>query len=102
MKFKSDIQSEKTLSKEEFNNYTQMRAGILNLKGKRSDLFDMMRKTEKQMQSLQAEFAQNQEVIENAETQFQDFIDDLGKKYQLGDGIFNISETEPHIIKIVS
>jgi predicted DNA-binding ArsR family transcriptional regulator len=102
MKFKSDTQSEKTLSKEEFNNYTQMRAGILNLKGKRSDLFDMMRKTEKQMQSLQAEFAQNQEVIENAETQFQDFIDDLGKKYQLGDGIFNISETEPHIIKIVS
>ena len=62
----------------------------------------MMRKTEKQMQSLQAEFAQNQEVIENAETQFQDFIDDLGKKYQLGDGLFNISETEPHIIKIVS
>ena len=54
------------------------------------------------MQSLQAELAQNQEVIENAETQFQDFIDDLGKKYQLGDGIFNISETEPHIIKIVS
>jgi hypothetical protein len=102
MKFKSDTQSEKALSKEEFNNYTQMRAGILNLKGKRSDLFDMMRKTEKQMQSLQAEFAQNQEVIENAETQFQDFIDDLGKKYQLGDGIFNISETEPHIIKIVS
>ena len=102
MKFKSDTQSEKTLSKEEFNNYTQMRAGILNLKGKRSDLFDMMRKTEKQMQSLQAEFAQNQEVIENAETQFQDFIDDLGKKSQLGDGIFNISETEPHIIKIVS
>ena len=102
MKFKSDTQSEKTLSKEEFNNYTQMRAGILNLKGKRSDLFDMMRKTEKQMQSLQAEFAQNQEVIENAETQFQDFIDDLGKKYQLGDGIFNISETEPHTIELVS
>ena len=102
MKFNAETQSEKTLTKEEFNEYTQMRAGILNLKGRRSDLFDMLRNAEKQMQAMQSEFASNQELIETAETQFQTYIDDLGKKYELGNGVFNISESEPHVIKIVS
>jgi len=54
MKFNAETQSEKTLTKEEFNEYTQMRAGILNLKGRRSDLFDMLRNAEKQMQAIQS------------------------------------------------
>jgi len=101
MKFNSSTQSEKTLTKEEFNNYAQLRSGVLNLKGKRSDIFDMLRNVEKQMASLQEEFRANQEMIEKLEMEFQAFIDDLGKKYELGNGLFNISETEPHVIKIV-
>jgi hypothetical protein len=93
---------EKALTKEEFNNYSQLRAGILGLKGKRSDLFDEIRNVERQMEFLQNEFRQNQEIIETSEKDFKKFIDDLAKKYNLGDGLFNISETEPHIIKIVS
>jgi predicted nuclease with TOPRIM domain len=101
MKFNSSTQSEKALTKEEFNNYAQLRSGVLNLKGKRSDIFDMLRNIEKQMASLQEEFRANQEMIEKLEMEFQAFIDDLGKKYELGNGLFNISETEPHVIKIV-
>jgi predicted nucleic acid-binding Zn-ribbon protein len=93
--------SEKALTKEEFNNYTQLRSGILNLKGKRSDIFDEIRNVEKQIEFLQNEFRQNQEIIESAEMDFKNFIDDLAKKYELGNGLFNISETEPHVIKIV-
>jgi predicted nuclease with TOPRIM domain len=101
MKFNAETQSEKALTKEEFNNYAQLRSGVLNLKGKRSDIFDMLRNVEKQMASLQEEFRANQEMIEKLEMEFQAFIDDLGKKYELGNGLFNISETEPHVIKIV-
>ena len=101
MNFKSDKQSEKILSKEDFSAYAQLRSDVLNLKGKRSDLFDMLRNAEKQIASLQEEFRANQEMIEKLEMEFQTFIDDLGKKYELGNGLFNISETEPHVIKIV-
>jgi len=93
---------EKTLTKEEFNNYSQLRAGILNLKGKRSDLFDEIRNVERQMEFLQNEFRQNQEIIETSEKDFKKFIDDLAKKYNLGDGLFNISENAPHTIELVS
>ena len=56
----------------------------------------------KQIKRVQEEFLANQGEIDKKEDEFQDFINSLGEKYELGNGIFNISESEPYTIELVS
>ena len=75
--------------------YRTMREEIYQRKIARSDLFDQIRR-------VQEEFLANQGEIDKKEDEFQDFINSLGEKYELGNGIFNISESEPYTIELVS
>jgi|LakMenEpi03Aug12_release.lakeMendotaPanAssembly.Ray.scaffolds.fasta_scaffold23994_1 predicted nucleic acid-binding Zn-ribbon protein len=82
--------------------YRSMRDEIYQRKIARSDLFDQIRSLEKQIKKVQEEFLANQELVDKKEEEFQDFINSLGEKYELGTGIFNISENAPHTIELVS
>ena len=82
--------------------YRTMSEEIYQRKIARSDLFDQIRNLEKQIKRVQEEFLANQGEIDKKEDEFQDFINSLGEKYELGNGIFNISESEPYTIELVS
>jgi len=92
----------KAITHEEFLNYKNQRSSLIEKKNKRSDLLDAIYAIKKQLMAYELSFDQLQEEIDIDSDNLTNFIEDLGIKYELGVGVYNFSETEPHIITEVN
>jgi predicted nucleic acid-binding Zn-ribbon protein len=90
-----------SLTNDQYAQYDEFRKKIVSLKSNRSDLYDVIYETQKNLEVLNKSFVSLQSEVDEAQKNFQDFINEFTEQYGISDKRFVISDEEPHTITFV-
>jgi hypothetical protein len=93
---------EKALTSLEYQEYISLKNSIFAMKAQRSDLTDALYDLKKKLLFLEEEYDKLQESIDQKSDEFSSILESLGQKYELPQGVYNFSDTEPHYITLAN